>query len=51
MHSEQTPEVQVTPIHHIEAASFYRQEIQDIDFIQPATTDVKKSRDSAAQIQ
>jgi len=51
VHREETPEVQVAPIHHIKTASFYRQNIQHINFIQLATTDVKESRNSAAQIQ
>jgi len=48
---EQTAEIQITPIHHVESARFDRQYVQHVDLVGLAVRDVDEGGDVAAQIQ
>jgi len=51
MHREQTLEVYVAPIHHVEGPGFHGQDVQHIHIVQLAIADVNERGDRAAQVQ
>ena len=51
MQLEQSAEIKVTPIHHVESTGFDGQYIEHLDIGHLAFADVDKSRDRTAQIQ
>lgn len=50
MHLEQAGEVQVTAVHDVESARFWRHWIRDIDVVESPVGDMDEGRDIAAQV-
>ena len=51
MYLEESPEVQVTPIHHVKRSRFDRQDVEHFDIAHFAVADVNEGRDRSTQIQ